>query len=194
MYTRGIGLPNFNVLRFDTLTLGPLSTKARIFTFFYLITAILNLALAVATIRDIISESFRHSGRKRRKRVIRNKILRRSNGADEVAGARSGEFVIFGGRPGGPGIGTKRDPQHRIQSAIVKLLYLPVAIIRETFRRRTDEDHAHDVRDEPFYRAENEDDMHLFLPHSSHLDIDSDFRDELKAIEKSDSLRQVSHE
>ncbi|KAF8318708.1 hypothetical protein DL93DRAFT_2164886 [Clavulina sp. PMI_390] len=78
----------FTIVTMETIGFGDIipanNAGARIFAIIYIATAIFNLALAVTTIRDVVTEAIRHAATRRRRRATRNRLRRERRLAMEL--------------------------------------------------------------------------------------------------------------
>lgn len=182
----------FTVVTIETIGFGDITPKtvaARIFTFFYALIGLLNIALAVTTMRGLIAESFRHARRIHRKRVARLRAERERKKAEAAHHTQEQEDrVIIGGGRGGPGLRMR----FRRRSTARKFVTDVWLAIRHPLGVKHDfEDHDSFHEETGSLHATRHDDKHLLNPRSSDPSLEETLEDEIKDSEGTETVRQL---
>lgn len=163
------------------------SSAARVFDIFFITVAIFNLALAITTIRDVVSESIRQAAKRRRRRAARNKLRREQTRANP----RPHEFVYHGG-------GRRVNANDDLHAATPSAGMFTIAADALRFgRRRKMNDDSEDDNDSYLeldpYEADRilEEDQHLIMPRVADPDLDAEYRKEVEYHDRRDRILQV---
>lgn len=159
------------------------------FSIIFIATAILNLALAVTTIRDVVSEAIRQATKRRHRRAVRNKLRRERMRANP----RQPEFMYHGG-----GRRVVDHTKNELHTAAPSASIL--AIISDTLKFRgqrkmndddeNDDDSSLEVDPHDADRIPDED-QHLFMPRVADPDSDAEYRKEVDYHDSRDRLLHV---
>jgi len=175
----------------------PETTAACIFTIFYAPIGILNIALAVTTMRGLIAESFRHARHLHRKRAAQLKGERERKRTEilrlEQEKPPNTDSIVIGGGRRGPGLRLRRrrrSSTHKFVTHVWHAIRYPFGIKHEfedqdSFHR----DFHHDTG--PLHAARH-DDKHLLFPRSADPNLEETIEDELRESEEKENVRQLT--
>ena len=164
------------------------SSAARVFDIFFITVAIFNLALAITTIRDVVSESIRQAAKRRRRRAVRNKLRRERMRAN----SRPHEFVYHGG---GRRVNLANDDLH-VAAPSAGMFAIVADTLRSRRRRRMNDDSEDDndsyLELDP-HEADRipEEDQHLVMPRVADPELDAEYHKEVEYHDRRDRILQV---
>ncbi|KAF8324297.1 uncharacterized protein EI90DRAFT_3129999 [Cantharellus anzutake] len=171
----------FTVVTIETIGFGDFYPKhggTRVFTFFYALIAILNLALAVTTMRGLIAESFRHARRLQRKRAARARAARERRRSETIHTYRQQEHLAVI-------IGT-RSKAWKFAANVWLALRHPFGVDHGF------EDHDSFHQDHGSPHVTRHDDKHLLYPRSADPKLDNTLEEEIRDNEETENVRQLT--
>lgn len=173
----------------DTCSSFACSPGARVFDIIFIAIGIFNLALAITTIRGVVSESIHQAAKRRRRRAARNRLRRERVRVN----LRAPEFVYHGG--GRRAVDHTNDELHAAAPSASIFRTITDAIRFKGRPRTSDDDddsdsnlgldHPHDADRIP------EEDQHLLLPRAADPEYDAEYRKEVDYHDKRDRFLQV---